>query len=73
MKRIRLTIEWDGACSERDWACVLSSAIEGFDSSGVTRVTESELLTAFGTTAVREIPARERFYSWLRLQWRVFR
>ena len=50
MKRIRLTIEWAGACSESTWGSVLSEAIEKFDASGVTRVSDVELVTNFGDT-----------------------
>ena len=50
MKRIRLTIEWAGACSEVTWGSVLSEAIEKFDISGLTRVSEVELITDFGET-----------------------
>ena len=50
MKRIRLTIEWAGACSEPTWASVLSEAIEKFDMSGLTRVSDVELLTDFRDT-----------------------
>ena len=49
MKRIRLTIEWAGACSEPDWAAVLQRVIEAADTSGLTRVPEVELVTDFGT------------------------
>lgn len=56
MKRIRLTIEWDGACSEYDWAERLSELIERADYSKVTRVVNTELLTNHGTTEVRDIP-----------------
>jgi hypothetical protein len=50
MKRIRLTIEWAGACSEPAWGSVLSEAIEKFDASGLTRVSNVELVTSFGDT-----------------------
>ena len=52
MKRIRLTIEWDGACSEVDWARVLSDAVEANDRSGLTRVVHEEFLTNHGGTPV---------------------
>lgn len=54
MKRIRLTIEWDGACSEHDWARSCTEVIEKHDLSRVTKVIETELLTALGTTPVRK-------------------
>ena len=50
MKRIRLTNEWAGACSEPTWASVLSEAIEKADASGLTRVSDVELVTDFGDT-----------------------
>jgi hypothetical protein len=50
MKRVRLTVEWDGACSERDWAEVLRKVIENSDASGLTRVSDVELITDFGDT-----------------------
>ena len=50
MKRIRLTIEWPGACSEADWAVDLHEAIENADASGLTRVSKIELITEFGET-----------------------
>lgn len=52
MKRIRLTIEaeWAGACGEETWANVLTEAIEAFDVSGLTKVTQVKLVTDFGTT-----------------------
>ena len=50
MKRIRLTIEWPGACSEATWAGELQRVIENADASGLTRVTGIELVTDFGTT-----------------------
>ena len=52
MKKIRITVEWDGACSEFDWGDVPRDAIEQFDVSGVTRVSEVEVITHFGTTEV---------------------
>ncbi len=50
MKRIRLTIEWAGACPEEIWASVLSEVIEKLDASGLTRVSDVELVTDFGET-----------------------
>ena len=50
MKRIRLTIEWAGACSEPQWAAILQQAIEEADASGLTRVSKVDLVTDFGTT-----------------------
>ncbi len=50
MKRIRLTIDWAGACSESTWASVLSEAIEQADTSGLTRVSDVEFVTDFGET-----------------------
>lgn len=50
MKRIRLTIEWCGACSERQWADVLKKVIEQTDRSGLTHVSNIELVTDFGDT-----------------------
>lgn len=59
-KRIRLTIEWDGACSEEDWARKLTDQVEQCDYSRVTRVVDAELLTNLGTTKKREIPGVKR-------------
>ncbi len=50
MKRIRLTIEWAGGCSEEIWAQILSKAIVEADASGLTRVSKVELVTNFGDT-----------------------
>ncbi len=50
VKRIRLTIDWAGACSESTWAAVLAQAIEETDASGLTKVSDVELVTDFGTT-----------------------
>jgi hypothetical protein len=55
MKRIRMTVEWDGAASEDVWANVLREEIEDADVSGTTCVTEIEHLTNEGTTEVRDI------------------
>jgi hypothetical protein len=55
MKRIRLTVEWDGAASEDVWASVLREEIENADVSGTTHVAEIEYLTNEGTTEVRDI------------------
>ena len=64
MKRVRLTVEWDGACSESDWAerlaCAIEDAIEESDISGVTRVVKTELLTTIGTTEPRELNPDEQ-------------
>ncbi len=49
-KSIKLTIEWRGACNEKDWAAALTDAIERADYSRATRVTSTELLTSKGTT-----------------------
>ena len=51
-KRIRLTIEWDGACSEFDWACQVSDTVQASDRSGLTRVARIEYLTNHGSTPV---------------------
>ena len=50
MKRIRLTIEWAGACPESVWAEFLRKTIEECDGSGLTRVSKTELITDFGRT-----------------------
>ena len=60
MKKIRLTIEWSGACSEEDWADVLRKAIEQFDTSGLTRVSEIECVTDFGTTEPLTLAPKRR-------------
>lgn len=72
-KRIRLTIEWDGACSEADWARNLSEAIEECDRSKVTKVVDVELITDHGETEIRDIPGIlpatpfwEAFKRWLK-------
>lgn len=57
VKRIRLTIEWVGACSEDDWIAVLIDLIEEADFSRVTRVVEADCLTHLGTTEA--IPREE--------------
>ena len=60
MKRIRLTIEWPGACSEEVWAECLRKTIENADASGLTRVSGVELITDFGDTTPRTLdPARK--------------
>jgi len=63
-KRIRLTVEWDGACSERDWAKVLREEIEGCDVSRCTRVTKIEHLTSIGWTGPIELTRWRRFRRW---------
>lgn len=71
-KRIRLTVEWIGACSEQDWAYQLSTVIEKADCSRVTRVTVAEALTDHGTTATIPVARlRELGYSpiWDRDPW----
>ena len=71
-KRIKLTIEWDGACSEFDWAISISEAIEKHDASGVTKVVDAELLTTLGTTEPRELNHAEQVESDRRLTaWRI--
>ncbi len=60
MKRIRLTVEWDGARSEFDWADELRDLIEEYDDSGLTTVTDVECVTLEGTTEVRAIPILDR-------------
>ena len=65
-KRIRLTIEWDGACSEHDWARVLRRGIERMDESALTRVVLVELRTNIGETPVRKLTMWERLRVWLR-------
>ena len=60
MKRIRLTIEWAGACSEEVWAGELRKTIENADASGLTRVSDVELITDFGeTTPLTLDPSRK--------------
>ena len=58
MKRVRLTIEWPGACSELDWIDRLVEALEEFDTSGQSRVVKAERLTCEGTTEV--LPPKPR-------------
>ena len=48
VKRIRVTIEWIGSCSEETWAAVCSETIEGFHGHGL--VTGVEILTHHGPT-----------------------
>ena len=60
MKRIRLTIEWAGACSEECWANVLRALIEKYDGSGLTRVSDVELITDFGETTPLTLPDSRR-------------
>ncbi len=66
MKRIRLTIEWDGACDEATWARILADDIEDIDSSGVTRVTSIELLTNYGTTPALTLAPKPKRQMWWR-------
>jgi hypothetical protein len=56
MKRIRLTIEWPGACPESVWADVLKETIESYDVSGLTKVTKVDLVTDFGDTPALTLP-----------------
>lgn len=65
-KRIRLTIEWDGACSEMDWAREMSKVINKADRSRVSKVVRTELLTAYGTTEVGtdlDVPPSRSFWD----------
>ena len=69
MKRIRLTIEWDGACSEKDWARQVARQIKRMDADALTRVVMVELLTDVGQTRVRdlrELTLREHARIWWR-------
>lgn len=50
VKRIRLTIEWVGGCSEGLWADQLTGEIEDCDLSQTSVVVERELLTNYGQT-----------------------
>jgi hypothetical protein len=73
-KRIRLTVEWIGACSEETWALELKQVIERADYSRVTRVTLIEALTDEGTTRIIPVARlRELGYSplWERDPWYV--
>ena len=64
-KRIRLTIEWDGAAGESCWGSQVAEAIEACDQSKITKVVEIEHLTHYGETPVRKIPgARRRSMFW---------
>jgi hypothetical protein len=49
-KRVRLTIEWVGACAESVWGRVLWELIEDADVSDATRVVRLEQLTSYGRT-----------------------
>lgn len=81
VKRIRLTVEWVGRCSEGAWAGELVRVIEGCDVSDATRVIDVEELTQHGLTPrVSEVELRalgfhprpvgptfwEAFRSWLK-------
>lgn len=56
-KRITLTIEWQGACSEDDWAYELSKLIISHDQSRGTKIIHWEALTRHGLTeAIPDIP-----------------
>ena len=59
-KRIRLTIEWDGAAGESCWGSEVAKAIEACDRSKITKVVEVEHLTHYGETSVRKIPGAKR-------------
>lgn len=73
-KRIRLTIEWDGACSEADWARNLADMIEECDRSKITRVVDVDLLTNYGTTEKRRVEGIPPVTPFWRAAWgRVFR
>ena len=81
-KRIRLTIEWRGACSEDRWAEILSKLIEECDHSCTTRVIKRERLTEYGTTprlperdlrALGYKPRRRSSPFWLRLRHKLAR
>ena len=58
-KRIRLTIEWDGAAGEMVWADILKRTIERSDVSRFTTVTGVEILTDYGDTPIRRLTHRE--------------
>lgn len=49
-KRIRLDVEWIGACGEANWCEVVKGAIEEADASGTSRVVRVEALTSQGET-----------------------
>lgn len=58
-KRIRLTIEWDGAADEHGYAQMCAKAVEEGDRSRVTTVTKIEWLTDHGYTPGQH-PVRAR-------------
>lgn len=65
MKRVRLTVEWAGACGEELWSSILTDLIEKYDVSGGTKVTVVEFCTRYGTTpelTVVEPDPRHRRY-----------
>lgn len=71
-KRIRLTIEWDGAADEHCYAEMCAKAVEEGDRSRVTTVTEIECLTNFGATEIRDIPGNPRVPTfWEAFKWFV--
>ena len=82
VKRIRLTIEWVGQCSEDNWIGQLWETIEDCDFSRTTRVVNAECLTHHGRT---EAISREELVAlgykprkpgpgfWEVLRWRLRR
>ena len=52
MKRIRLTVDWDGPEAESTRAAVLTDEIESGDAFGDVRVSEVELVTDGGSQAI---------------------
>ena len=67
-KRIRLTVEWDGATSERAYGAMLKDDIEDGDETKGTRVVEVEHLTSYGYTPTPILkPRRSLFDRMLRL------
>lgn len=69
-KRIRLTIEWDGAADEICYGQQIAKDVEQGDRSKVTTVTEIECLTQYGVTEVRDLPGIPRRVGFWEALWR---
>ena len=58
-KRIRLTIEWEGATSEIEYSVGVAKSIEASDPTLLTKVNDIECLTSLGETVPRELTELE--------------
>ena len=59
-KRIRVTIEWEGALSEERFAEATQKALENCDTAGLTKVIAIECFTSIGETEDRELTELEQ-------------